>query len=325
MSASRNGVLQASFQYDPLGRRVVKSTPAKVTTYTYDGADILRENVTVGGITTTSHYVHGPSIDEPLAKETGGVVTYYHADGLGSIVKETSAAGVVTNTLRYDAWGNIEAGARDGFAFTGREWDPETGLYYYRARYYDSHAGRFLSEDPIGFAGGLHLYAYVLNEPVGGKDPAGTAPFTEREKRLARFLAIITGLAGGEEPKELKLMEEIQELMKAGAAENAAKTRAPRPPKNLGPKPQTTGGTQSCRLPRGGMRRLPGGAGGTVVFDALSIILEAEIIADRNLRAAENGVSPLDQLQMDSMELGGFIITPFGPLAIEAFGRRPVY
>jgi RHS repeat-associated protein len=172
-SASRNGALQASFQYDPLGRRVVKSTPAKVTTYTYDGADILRENVTAGWLTTTSYYVHGPSIDEPLGKETGGVMTYYHADGLGSIVKETSAAGAVTNTLRYDAWGNIEAGARDGFAFTGREWDPETGLYYYRARYYDLRAGRFISEDPIGFGGGLNWYSYAFGSPTRWRDPSG--------------------------------------------------------------------------------------------------------------------------------------------------------
>ena len=172
-SASRNGALQASFQYDPLGRRVVKSTPVKVTTYTYDGADILRENVTAGGITTTSYYVHGPSIDEPLAKETGGVMTYYHADGLGSIVKETSALGAVTNTLRYDAWGNIEAGARDGFAFTGREWDLETGLYYYRARYYDPKAGRFISEDPIGFGGGTNFFAYVGNRVANSADPLG--------------------------------------------------------------------------------------------------------------------------------------------------------
>lgn len=87
-SASKNGALLARFRYDPLGRRVVKSTHAKVTTYTNDGANILRENATVGGVTTTSYYVHGPGIDEPLAKETGGVMTDHYADGLGSIVEE---------------------------------------------------------------------------------------------------------------------------------------------------------------------------------------------------------------------------------------------
>ena len=193
-SASRNGALQASFQYDPLGRRVVKSTPAKVTTYTYDGADILRENVTVGGITTTSYYVHGPSIDEPLGKETGGVMTYYHADGLGSIVKETSEAGAVTSTLRYDAWGNIEAGARDGFAFTGREWDPETGLYYYRARYYDPKAGRFISEDPIRFQGGPDFYSYTHDGPATFVDPSGLF-LSPWHREITSDAAKLTGLS----------------------------------------------------------------------------------------------------------------------------------
>jgi RHS repeat-associated protein len=173
MSASKNGVVQASFQYDPLGRRVTKSTPTKVTAYTYDAADILREDVKVGAITTTSYYVHGPSVDEPLSKETDGVPTYYHADALGSIVRETNAGGVVTNTLHYDAWGNIEAGARDGFAFTGREWDPETGLYLYRARYYDARLGRFVSEDPAGLSAGVNLLEYVSGNPIVRRDPTG--------------------------------------------------------------------------------------------------------------------------------------------------------
>ena len=60
-----------------------------------------------------------------------------------------------------------------GYAFTGREWDPETGLYYYRARYYDPNAGRFISEDPIGFDGGVNFYSYVLNRPTRFVDPFG--------------------------------------------------------------------------------------------------------------------------------------------------------
>ncbi len=56
---------------------------------------------------------------------------------------------------------------------TGREWDPETGLYYYRARYYDPRLGRFISEDPIRFAGGNNFYAYVYGDPVNLVDPLG--------------------------------------------------------------------------------------------------------------------------------------------------------
>jgi RHS repeat-associated protein len=58
-------------------------------------------------------------------------------------------------------------------AFTGREWDPETNLYYYRARYYDPKIGRFISEDPIGFGGGVNFYAYALGNPVSFIDPSG--------------------------------------------------------------------------------------------------------------------------------------------------------
>ena len=57
--------------------------------------------------------------------------------------------------------------------YTGREWDKETGLYYYRARYYDPMEGRFISKDPSGFEGGINLWAYVQNNPINRTDPSG--------------------------------------------------------------------------------------------------------------------------------------------------------
>ncbi len=57
--------------------------------------------------------------------------------------------------------------------YTGREWDKETGLYYYRARYYDPMEGRFVSKDPIGYGGGINFYAYVQNNPINHIDPRG--------------------------------------------------------------------------------------------------------------------------------------------------------
>jgi RHS repeat-associated protein len=68
-----------------------------------------------------------------------------------------------------------------GYAFTGREWDPEIGLYYYRARYYDPKVGRFVSEDPIGFAGGENHYSYVSNDPTTAIDPLGLVRFWSEE------------------------------------------------------------------------------------------------------------------------------------------------
>ena len=76
----------------------------------------------------------------------------------------------------YDSFGNIEAQndqIKQPFTFTGREWDEETGLYYYRARYYDPMEGRFISKDPIGFKGGINLYNYVDSNPLNFTDPFG--------------------------------------------------------------------------------------------------------------------------------------------------------
>jgi RHS repeat-associated protein len=102
------------------------------------------------------------------------VVAYYLADHLGSIVRETDAAGVVSLTRKYDPYGNqVEGNATGGYAYTAREWDPEINLYYYRARFYDPKIGRFISEDPTGQRGGPNLYRYVRNSPVLFSDPSG--------------------------------------------------------------------------------------------------------------------------------------------------------
>jgi RHS repeat-associated protein len=142
----KNGSEVARFAYDPVGRRVEKAAGGATAAFTYDGSNILRE---VRGGASLS-YVHGSGVDAPLVVDSGTAVTYFHADGLGSIVGMTDSGGVLTLTRRYDAWGGLEVGAdQPGYAFTGREWDPEVGLYYYRARFYSPSIGRFISEDPL--------------------------------------------------------------------------------------------------------------------------------------------------------------------------------
>jgi RHS repeat-associated protein len=133
--------------------------------------DVLREQASG----TTYRYVHGGGIDEPLARvDQGGAAVFFHADHLGSIVKVTNSSGAVVTTRRYDPYGNLEAGASEaGYAFTGREWDPEAGLYFYRERWYDPKVGRFLSEDPLGLLEGPNAYAYVGDNPISRKDPSG--------------------------------------------------------------------------------------------------------------------------------------------------------
>jgi RHS repeat-associated protein len=173
IKVEKNSIEIARFAYDPSGRRVEKVAGGVTTAWAYDGDAILRE--TRGGV--TYRFIHGLGIDEPVAREQGSARQYYHADALGGILKMTDAAGAVALTREYDAWGKLEAGGdQPGYAFTGREWDPETGLYYYRARYYDAKVGRFISEDPIGFEGGGNLYAYVAGNPVSVGDPLGLEP-----------------------------------------------------------------------------------------------------------------------------------------------------
>ena len=109
----------------------------------------------------------------PRIKDGAGTLSFLQADGLGSIAKTTNSTGTVTATRRYDSFGNLEVGATSGYAFTGREWDAETGLAYYRARYYDATLGIFISEDPIGPLESSNPYAYAGGNPINCIDPKG--------------------------------------------------------------------------------------------------------------------------------------------------------
>ncbi len=170
-----------TFAYDPFGRRVSKTAVIGGTTtshvYVYDAEDIALEYV--GGV-LTSHFVHGPGIDEPLALVrsggTGSGNYFYHADGLGSVVKITDVAQNMVESYGYDSFGRVTAvGTLDQpYGYTGREYDAETGKLYYRLRYYDADSGRFLSRDPLSFAAGdVVLTNYVGGNPINYVDPWG--------------------------------------------------------------------------------------------------------------------------------------------------------
>jgi RHS repeat-associated protein len=105
-----------------------------------------------------SKYAQGQNIDEPLAESTAGASGYYEQDGLGSVTSLTNGAGALAQMYTDDSFGNLTASQgtlANPFRYTGREFDPETGLYYYRARYYDAKVGRFLSEGTLHFTLGL--------------------------------------------------------------------------------------------------------------------------------------------------------------------------
>ena len=107
-----------------------------------------------------------------------GFSGYYEADGLGSVTSLSSSTGGIANTYAYNSFGNTTAAtgtSGNPFRYTGREFDPETNMYFYRARYFDAGIGRFTSEDPVGFVGGANFYAYVKNNVPNTFDPLGLA------------------------------------------------------------------------------------------------------------------------------------------------------
>jgi RHS repeat-associated protein len=171
-----------TFQYDPLGRRMSKVSSTMMR-FVYDREDVVEERD--GTSALSLRYLHGPGIDEPLGRFDAitNTVSYYAADGLGSITETTNSSGQVSPAYRFDSYGTpVDGHETGGFAFTGREWDPESGLYYYRSRYLDPVMGRFLSEDPAGATAGLNLFAYVGNSPTEWIDPFGL-------RRRAEYLA----------------------------------------------------------------------------------------------------------------------------------------
>ena len=164
-----------SFKYDPFGRRIYKSFSAGTTSiYAFDGDNLIEETNSSGAV--VARYEDTQNIDEPLAMLRSSATSYFHADGLGSITSLSSAAGSIANTYTYDSYGNLTASTgslTNSFRYTGREFDSETGLYYYRARYYDPTAGRFLGSDPMKFSAGMNFYSYVHNRPTKAIDPYG--------------------------------------------------------------------------------------------------------------------------------------------------------
>ena len=175
-----------TFKYDPFGKRIEKLSPNATSIFLYDGVDLI-ETINGSG-SEIANYTRTRKIDETLAELRGSTVDYYQTDGLRSTTSLSSSSGTVASTYTYDSFGNITnftGTLRNPFQYTGREYDSETNLYFYRARYYDPVAGRFVNEDPIRFKGGNNFYTYVLNDPVILRDPTGLCGCPERDSCYA--------------------------------------------------------------------------------------------------------------------------------------------
>src|SRR5947208_2508657 len=157
------------------GYRRVRRAEPRITSY--EGANVVEEISSAGAL--VARYTQADNVDEPLAELRSGTTSYYEQDGLGSVTSLSSSSSSLTNTYVFDSFGNLtnfSGTLINPFQYTGRDYDPETGLRYYRTRYYDPIIGRFLSEDPIGFNGGNNFYPYVGNGPTNFSDPSGLVP-----------------------------------------------------------------------------------------------------------------------------------------------------
>jgi RHS repeat-associated protein len=137
----------------------------------YDGLNAIQE---LSGTTPVVSRLTG-GLDEFFARTDASGTTFPLTDALGSTIALTDATGNIQTQYTYEPFGGTTpsgATSTNAYQFTGRVNDG-TGLYYYRARYYSPRYGRFVSGDPMGFGGGVNVYAYAGDNPVSFRDPFG--------------------------------------------------------------------------------------------------------------------------------------------------------
>ena len=175
----------ATYKYDALNRRIQKMVvePIETTTnYYYSGDQAIEERDANNAVIAT--YIFGISVDDLLQMQRGSNTYYYHKNHLGSVVALTDGSGNLVERYEYDPYGqptildandNVlsQSAVGNSILFTGRDYDAETSLYYYRARTMHPGLGRFMQHDPLMYVDGMNMYCYVGNMPVLLTDPNG--------------------------------------------------------------------------------------------------------------------------------------------------------
>ena len=182
MTSANNGAVRLI--YDGDGNRVAKIVNGVTTQYLVDdlnptGYPQVVEELVSGSVLRT--YAYGlQRISQNQIIDNQWVTIYYGYDGAGNVRQLINASGVVTDTYDYDAFGNVinkSGTTQNNYLYRGEQFDPDLGMYYLRARWYNPLTGRFLSRDPeegqFWEPKTLHKYLYARGDPVNGIDPMG--------------------------------------------------------------------------------------------------------------------------------------------------------
>jgi RHS repeat-associated protein len=185
VSVRRNGVLQARYAYDAIGRRIAKRVYSTASggviqyrRFVYRGDHVSFETDSTGVIGQQN--IWGLDVDDLVGIRVGSTSYYVVQDQIRSIRGLTTASGTWKLSMSYGPYGEVADSASSGltgielrYRWTGREYDQETKLYYFRSRYYSSGERRFIQEDRIGYGGGRNLYTYVNGMVQNARDPSG--------------------------------------------------------------------------------------------------------------------------------------------------------
>ena len=175
---SKNGAVVANYEYSPDGLRQVKRGSGGAIHYVFEGTEpIFEKRISDGRVRSYVYALgsHLARVDGAIG-DTSAKMYYYHTDQVGSVKAVTDSAGKTVYNADYLAFGTQFA--KDGdfdetHGFTGKEYDSDTGLYYFAGRWYDPDLGRFISEDPVDDPNSPNLYSYCANNPLSNIDPTG--------------------------------------------------------------------------------------------------------------------------------------------------------
>ncbi len=180
IKVTKNGNMVAEYGYDPEGLRVVKRAKSETSHYVFEGTDpIFEKNITTGKIKSFIYALgkHLARVDGAIG-DSNAKKYWYVTDHVGSIRAVTDKDGKKVWSADYFTFGTQfgksgETDFEELHSFTGKEYDPDTGLHYYNARWYDADLGRFISEDPVADPNNPNLYSYCNNNPGIFVDPTG--------------------------------------------------------------------------------------------------------------------------------------------------------